>query len=159
MVSERFLVRKGLLADCEWAAMPRLRLDHASLTLPGRSARSQVLANVSLEVADGERMALRGAPGSGRSSLVRLLAGRLTPTVGAFRVAGSVVAILDVGSALDPEATGRRNLERLAGRRAGEAAGLTGLGDLLDVPVGFCSPGMRWRMGFAAAVRRGVARR
>src|SRR5262249_17179094 len=154
--------------NCEWAAMPRLRLE-ASLTLPGRptpfsfagilpvglqSAPTDVLANVAMDVVDGERMALRGTPGSGRSSLLRLLAGRLTPTAGACLVDGSIVAILDVGSDLDREATGRQNLDRLVGDLADEAAELTRLGELLDVPVGFCSPGMRWRLSFAAAAVR-----
>ena len=149
--------------------MPGLRLDQASLTLPGRpspfslagmlpvgraSAPREVLATISLDVSDGERIALLGGPGSGRSSLLRLLAARRTPTAGACRVDGSVVAILDVGSDLDPEATGQQDLERLAGGRADGATELSGLSELLDVPVGFCSPGMRWRLGFAAAAVR-----
>jgi ABC-type polysaccharide/polyol phosphate transport system ATPase subunit len=101
-------------------------------------------------VADGERIALTAAPGQGRSSLLRVLAGQLAPTAGSCQVNGSIVAIMDLESALDPEATGRRNLDRLLGPRAGEAAELTGLGELLDVPVRFCSPGVAWRLAFAA---------
>lgn len=146
--------------------MPQVRLDHVALTLFGQpspfslggmlpaavlSSPVEVLSNVGLDVPDGERIALGGAAGSGRSSLLRLLAGRLTPTAGTCRVDGRVVAILDVESALDLDATGRQNLERLAPERADEAAELSGLGELLDVPLRWASPGMRWRVGFAAA--------
>jgi ABC-type polysaccharide/polyol phosphate transport system ATPase subunit len=146
--------------------MPSLRLVEADLPSYGRpspfsfagllagplsSAQSAVLHSVCLDVNDGERVALHGLPQSGRSSLLRLLAGRLTPSAGTCQVSGSVVAILDLEAALAPEASGRQNLQWLAGERAGEAEELTGLGDLLDVPVCFCSPGMRWRLGFAAA--------
>jgi ABC-type polysaccharide/polyol phosphate transport system ATPase subunit len=146
--------------------MLRLQLCQTSLTLPGRfapfslgallpapclSRPTQVLNNVCLDVSDGERIALAGAAGQGRSSLLRLLDGRLAPTAGSCQINGSVAAVMDLQRDLDPDETGRHNLDRLLGRRAGEAAELTGLGELLDVPVGFCSPGMAWRIGFAAA--------
>lgn len=149
--------------------MPRLRLRHAALTLPGRpppfslaglfpaafdAPPVTVLNNVCLDVGDGERLALRGPAGCGKSSLLRLLAGRMEPTAGSCDLWGDPVALLDLTAGLDPEASGRANLERLADGEADEAADLTQLGRLLDVPVRFCSPGMRWRIGFAAAAVR-----
>ena len=146
--------------------MPRLQLRQTSLTLPGRlapfslggvlpapclSGPTHVLNTVSLDVTDGERIALTGKPRQGRSSLLRLLGGRLAPTAGLCQVNGSVVAIMNLRRDLDPEETGRQNLDRLLGPRGDEAAALAGLGELLDVPVRLCSPGMVWRVGFAAA--------
>ena len=146
--------------------MPRLSLDRTSLSLPGRDAphslgglmpapcrswATRVLDTVALDVADGERVALWSSSKFERSLLLGILAGRLTPTTGHRHADGSVVAILDVEASLDEEASGRENLQRLLGARADSAAEMTGLADLLDVPVRFCSPGMRWRIGFAAA--------
>jgi ABC-type polysaccharide/polyol phosphate transport system ATPase subunit len=146
--------------------MLRLQLCQASLTLPGRpspfslagiaagplfAAPTRVLDSVCLDVADGDCVGLRARPGQPASVLLRLLAGRLAPTAGSRQVRGSVSSILDLGDALDPELTGTQNLQRLAPDRADEAAALSGLGELLDVPVRACSPGMQWRLAFAAA--------
>lgn len=145
--------------------MPRLRLDQVCLTLPGwaapfslaglmpagRSVPQPLLVGVCLEVCDGERILLSGPDTSGIIGLLRLLAGRLVPTSGSLELTGSVAALVDAERKLDPEATGRQNLERLAGMRAEDAAELADLDELLDVPVCHHSPSMKTRLGFAAA--------
>src|SRR4051812_23468870 len=101
--------------------MPRIRLDRLGLVLPGRpapfslagvlpagfAAPATILKEVSLDLGDSERLALRGAPGSGRSALLRVLAGRLAPTSGACVVEGDIVVVgAEAEGALDPEQTG-----------------------------------------------------
>ncbi|WP_386067495.1 ATP-binding cassette domain-containing protein [Tahibacter sp. UC22_41] len=50
---------------------------------------------LSFRIAAGERVALRGASGAGKSSVLALLAGFVAPTAGTIRVAGVDLAALD----------------------------------------------------------------
>ena len=54
-----------------------------------------VLADVTLRVADGERVALVGATGAGKSTLGAIAAGLLTPSTGTVRVGGFPLDTLD----------------------------------------------------------------
>src|SRR3954452_21245366 len=62
-----------------------------------KDARVEVLRDVSIEVADGERVALLGRSGSGKSTFLNLLGGLDWPSSGRLRVGG-------------------RDLDRLSGR-------------------------------------------
>jgi phosphonate transport system ATP-binding protein len=55
-------------------------------------AGQAVLADVSLQVAPGERVALIGPSGAGKSTLIRLMAGALRPTAGVIEVDGHDMA-------------------------------------------------------------------
>ena len=52
----------------------------------------QIFAGVSLSVAPGEQVALLGASGSGKSTILRAVAGFVTPSEGAIKLAGQRVA-------------------------------------------------------------------
>lgn len=60
---------------------PVLRLVDVQVRF-GRTSRTPALADVHLSIAAGERVALVGANGSGKSSLLRVLHGLLAPTQG-----------------------------------------------------------------------------
>src|SRR5919112_1776506 len=53
-----------------------------------KDARVEALRGISIEVADGERVALLGKSGSGKSTLLNLLGGLDRPSSGALRVGG-----------------------------------------------------------------------
>ena len=55
---------------------------------------TRALADFSLELADGELLALVGPSGCGKSTVLRLLAGLETPTGGAIRIGGRDVSAL-----------------------------------------------------------------
>ncbi len=146
--------------------MARIQLDRVSSRPPGRlvplslggmlpgwcaPAAAAVLSDIDLTLKDGDRLAVVGPRGAGKSALLQLLAGRLVATAGTCRVDGTVVDLCEPGRRLDPERTGREHLAGLSGLRAREAAAFSDLGDLLDVPVGHYSPGMRRRLGQALA--------
>ncbi len=71
------------------------RVDHACLDLLAGSQRTRALDHVQVHICAGERVALVGANGSGKSSLLRVLHGLLLPTAGAAqRSAGLQQAML-----------------------------------------------------------------
>jgi putative ABC transport system ATP-binding protein len=57
--------------------------------------RVRALDGVSLEVAAGERLALRGRSGSGKTTLLHALGGLVEPTSGAVELNGTPLATLD----------------------------------------------------------------
>ena len=73
-------------------AAPAIRFDAVTLrNADGRCALDQV----SLHIAAGERVALRGASGAGKSSLLALLAGFVAPSSGQIRIDGRPLAHCD----------------------------------------------------------------
>jgi NitT/TauT family transport system ATP-binding protein len=67
-----------------------ISLDHVSFSYPGARGRS-ALRNVSCSVSKGEICALVGASGSGKTTILRLIAGLLQPSEGAVFVNGEAV--------------------------------------------------------------------
>ena len=67
---------------------PILTLDNVSLSLTGNAGRIDILHDISLSVAPGERLGLTGPSGSGKSSLLMLIGGLERATAGEVRVAG-----------------------------------------------------------------------
>ena len=72
-----------------------LVLDAVALTLPSTAGPVDILRNVSLTVRSGERVAIVGPSGSGKSSLIAVGAGLEEPTGGAVRLFGEDLARLD----------------------------------------------------------------
>ena len=119
------------------------------------------LQGVSLEVPKGARLGLTGANGSGKSTMLAVMAQALRPSRGVCRTNGRVLALLggpDEG--LDPEQTGRENAISL-GIRLGETLSgveeviddiqeFSGLGRRFDHPVYTYSSGMHVRLRFSA---------
>lgn len=127
-----------------------------------------VFAGLDFSVAAGGALVLRGANGSGKSSLLRILAGLLRPAGGALDWAGAAVAddpeahrarLHYVGhlDALKTALTVAENLAFWVGLRGSVdavGAGLDhfGLGELGDMPVRYLSAGQRRRASLARLV-------
>lgn len=129
-----------------------------------------VVHAVDLKVPNGTWFGLIGANGSGKTSLLRALAGRLPLTGGSCRIDGVELVGDRAARALRfgfappadklPDALRGRDVLKLAGAGANGArlAALCaplGLDQLLDRWIGDCSAGMRQRIAIAAAFAGG----
>jgi len=109
---------------------------------------------LNLSLGPGDLLHVTGANGIGKSSLLRMLAGLLSPFAGSVEQVGSM-ALLDERPALDPEMPLGKALGFWAqidgiGYLALESCvDRLGLGDLLDVPVRYLSTGQRKRAALA----------
>ncbi len=152
-------------------AAPLIELRHASKAYSGADggAPVTVLDDINLEVRDGEMLALLGQSGSGKSTILRLMAGLTEPTQGAVLSHGAPLtgvnnrlAIVFQSFALYPWLTVQENVQvgliqrRLDPRqeqeeiaRALELIGLTGYENAYPKQL---SGGMRQRVGFARAL-------
>lgn len=119
----------------------------------------QALNNISFELNDGDRIGLIGRNGSGKSTMLRLLAGLAYPTSGRLEVKGRVVSLIAAGLGINPELSGAANIElplllmgatRSEVKRAkAEIPEFTGLGEFINLPVRTYSDGMKARLNFA----------
>ncbi|MDB5452510.1 MAG: transporter [Caulobacteraceae bacterium] len=76
------------------SAMP-LVLEEVSLTLPSAAGPVEILRSLSASVAAGERVAIAGPSGSGKSSLIAVAAGLERPTAGVVSLFGQDLSRLD----------------------------------------------------------------
>ena len=128
-----------------------------------------VLDGVNLAIDEGEIVAMLGRSGSGKSSLLRIIAGLLKPTSGRALWEGEPVhgpypgvAMVFQSFALFPWLTVQENVElglealrtpaAERDRRASEAIDLIGLGGFESAYPKELSGGMRQRVGFARAL-------
>lgn len=134
------------------------------LTLNRRSYHDEKRAidDVTFEIDQGECFGIIGDNGSGKSTILKLLAGTTYPTSGRVKVTGRVSYILDVSTGFNFEFTGRENI-----RMKCTLLGLTPdqinenynsivefaeLADRIDHPLRTYSTGMILRLGFSVAV-------
>lgn len=68
------------------------------------------LKNINLDFKTGDRIGVMGPNGSGKSSLLRIISGIYTPTVGEVSVEGEVLSLISLTSGIDTEATGIENI-------------------------------------------------
>jgi ABC-type polysaccharide/polyol phosphate transport system ATPase subunit len=122
----------------------------------------EALKDVSFEVAKGKTFGIVGRNGSGKSTILKLIAGIGKPTAGTVRVHGRVSALIELGAGFHPEISGRENVyinglmlglsRREVAKRFDEIVRFAELDDFIDAPVKTYSSGMYMRLGFAVAI-------
>lgn len=142
----------------------KARLQHILSAERSRAGVHEIraLRDISFEIRRGERVAVIGRNGGGKSTLSQIITGTLTPTSGHVQVNGRISALLELGSGFNPEYSGRDNVlmnglllglskqEVLA--RFAEVEAFADIGDVLDRPVKTYSSGMMMRLAFAVQV-------
>ncbi len=118
--------------------------------------------DVSFDVMPGQCFGIVGRNGSGKSTILKLIARILRPSDGRIIVRGRVSALLELGAGFHPDLTGRENIflnASLLGleeddikARYGSIVAFSELGDFIDMPVKHYSSGMYMRLGFSVAI-------
>jgi ABC-type polysaccharide/polyol phosphate transport system ATPase subunit len=142
-----------------------VRLERTLKWLIGRGVALETfeaLDSVTFATYPAECFGIVGTNGSGKSTVMQILAGITAPTEGSMRVRGSVLPLLAVGAGFHGELTGRENsflfgtilgLPRKAiEQRLDAIAEFAELGRHFETPVKRFSSGMSSRLCFAIAM-------
>jgi ABC-2 type transport system ATP-binding protein len=119
------------------------------------------LRGLTFDVRPGEALGIIGKNGTGKSTLLRLIAGVLIPDEGSISVRGRVAPLLELSAGFSNDLSGRENLSLVAtlhGLSKGqlrakfdEIVDFAGeqVAKSLDTPVRHYSSGMKVRLGFS----------
>jgi ABC-type polysaccharide/polyol phosphate transport system ATPase subunit len=118
--------------------------------------------DVSFTLPAGRTLGVIGRNGSGKSTMLKLVAGITKPTSGTVTVNGRISALIELGAGFHPEISGRENVfingimlglsKREIARRFDEIVDFAELREFIDAPVKTYSSGMYMRLGFAVAI-------
>ena len=118
--------------------------------------------DVSFTVPAGRTLGVIGRNGSGKSTVLKLVAGITKPTTGTVAVHGRISALIELGAGFHPEISGRENVfingimlgltKRQIAARFDEIVEFAEMRDFIDAPVKTYSSGMYMRLGFAVAI-------
>jgi heme exporter protein A len=128
-----------------------LRVEGAALVRGGRL----LFEGLDLTLEPGEAVQVAGANGSGKTSLIRMVAGLLKPSAG--RVERATAALADEGLALDRELPLEKALAFWSATGVGEALAAFDLATLARVPVRLLSTGQARRARLARVRASGAA--
>lgn len=126
-----------------------------------RPTSVDALSNINLEINNGDRVALVGHNGSGKTTMLRAISRVYYPTSGEIQVQGKVHSLIDIMLGVDFEATGRENIY-LRGLLMGlsrreiesyedEIIAFSELDEFIDLPIRMYSSGMAVRLAFSIA--------
>ena len=124
--------------------------------------KNEALKDVSFTVKKGETVGIIGTNGSGKSTILKIITGVLTPTKGKAVVNGRISALLELGAGFNAEYTGIENVY-LNGTMMGlsrdeiekklpEILEFADIGEYVYSPVKTYSSGMFVRLAFAVAI-------
>jgi lipopolysaccharide transport system ATP-binding protein len=127
----------------------------------GTSDYVWALRDISFGVQPGEVLGIIGRNGAGKSTLLKILSRITTPSIGSVTLRGRVASLLEVGTGMHPDLTGRENIylngailgmrKKEIERKFDEIVDFAGVARYIDTPVKRYSSGMHVRLGFAVA--------
>ena len=122
----------------------------------------RALDGVNFTVGRGESVALIGLNGSGKSTILKMISGVLTPNAGRVWTRGRVAGLIEVGAGFHPDLSGRENVFLNAAilgmskdeteARFDEIVAFSGIERFIDTEVKHYSSGMFIRLAFSVAI-------
>lgn len=120
------------------------------------------LKDIDFTVEKGETLGIIGPNGSGKSTILKLIAGVMTPTTGQVIVRGQVSPLIELGAGFHPELTGKENIylnAAVLGFKRKEIdevcqsiIDFSELNQFIDQPIKHYSSGMYMRLAFSVAI-------
>ena len=120
------------------------------------------LKHVSFEVKKGETIGIIGTNGSGKSTILKIITGVLSPTSGEVEIDGRISALLELGAGFNMEYTGIENVylngmmmgfsREEMDARLDDILKFADIGDFVHQPCKTYSSGMFVRLAFAVAI-------
>ncbi|MDO4977198.1 MAG: ABC transporter ATP-binding protein [Eubacteriales bacterium] len=119
----------------------------------------RAVRNVSFEVPEGQILGITGKNGSGKSTMLRAIAGIFSADSGEIDLHGHSISLLSIGVGFNPELSGKENI-MLSGMLLGfseaevlekmeEIIDFAGIGKFIDMPVRTYSSGMYSKLAFS----------
>lgn len=135
--------------------------DRVLISPKGKILGVKALDDISFSLGEGDRLAIIGRNGSGKTSLLQVIAGIIPPDMGRVVLEGRATNLININLGTQAEATGHQNItlrglafghsrSAIEARRE-EIADFSELGQFLHMPVETYSAGMRMRLSFAIA--------
>lgn len=122
----------------------------------------QAVKNISFKTKKGEILGIIGKNGSGKSTMLRALAGIFSPNSGFIDLKGNSISLLSIGVGFKPEMTGRDNVilsgmllgfsKREIDERMQSIIEFAEIGTFIDQPVRTYSSGMYSKLAFSITV-------
>ena len=141
--------------------MDRLK-DSLGLSRKKKYKEHLALNDVNLTVHKGETVGIIGTNGSGKSTILKIITGVLSPTEGEVNVDGHISALLELGAGFNMEYNGIDNIylngmmigfsEEEIKKRMDAILEFADIGDYVYQPVKTYSSGMFVRLAFAVAI-------
>lgn len=120
------------------------------------------LKDINFEIGQGETVGIIGTNGSGKSTILKIITGVLTPTKGNVAVAGKISALLELGAGFNMDYTGMENLymngtmmgytKKEMDEKIPSILEFADIGDFVYQPVKTYSSGMFVRLAFSLAI-------
>ena len=120
------------------------------------------LDRLSFQVKKGETVGIIGTNGSGKSTILKIITGVLTPTSGEVKVDGKISALLELGAGFNMDYTGIENVymngtmmgytRKEMDEKLQDILDFAEIGDFVYQPVKTYSSGMFVRLAFALAI-------
>ncbi len=139
----------------------RLR-ETLSLTHKEYHKKFYALKGLSFDVKKGETVGIIGTNGSGKSTILKIITGVLSPTTGSVRVSGVISALLELGAGFNMDYTGIENIymngtmmgftKEEMDKKLSAILEFADIGDFVYQPVKTYSSGMFIRLAFALAI-------
>lgn len=136
-----------------------IRFDNVSKWYPTPKGRRVLLHNLTLDLPYGAKVALIGRNGTGKSTLIGMVAGTVRLSGGAIRTAGTLSWPMGFAGSFANDLTGTQNTRFVARIYGADSDALCDyvrdfaeLGQFMDMPVRAYSAGMRARLAFGLSM-------